>query len=116
MRIREAVLSDVRAIAKVNVDTWRSAYQGLIPDVILDKMSYDNREELLKQFLEANEKKIFTYVAEDVYGMIIGYVMGGPKRFNNISYDGEIYAIYIFDKYQRKGIGRLLIREVAKTV
>lgn len=116
MRVRKAVLDDARAIAKINVDTWRSAYQGLIPDEILDKMSYDDREELVKQFLEADEKKIFTYVAEDISGLIAGYVMGGPERFNNPSYDGEIYAVYIQNEYQRRGIGRLLIREVAKSL
>jgi hypothetical protein len=32
VQIREATVADADGIARVHVDTWRSAYCGLIPD------------------------------------------------------------------------------------
>ena len=39
MRIRLARLDDAATIAKVYVETWRSAYAGLVPDDVLIGMS-----------------------------------------------------------------------------
>lgn len=47
--IREATLSDACGIAKVHVDTWRTAYKGIINDEFLNELSYDKREEIPKR-------------------------------------------------------------------
>ena len=39
MRIRVARLGDAAAVAKVYVETWRSAYAGLVPNKVLTGMS-----------------------------------------------------------------------------
>lgn len=39
MRIRVARLDDAAAVAEVYVETWRSAYAGLLPDKVLTGMS-----------------------------------------------------------------------------
>jgi hypothetical protein len=53
MLIRRATLEDAAAIARVRVDTWRTAYRGIVPDEFLDNMSYEGNEsrwaEMLKE-------------------------------------------------------------------
>lgn len=114
MIIREANISDALAIAKVNVDTWRTAYRGIVPDEHLAKLAYPDREKFVVDFLKKKDDKTFIFVAEKEPDQIVGYAAGGPERSGNALFQGEIYAIYIFQGYQHQGIGQLLIKEVVK--
>jgi hypothetical protein len=46
MRIREATIADVAAIAKVHAESWRTTYKGLLPDDYLANLTYEQREPL----------------------------------------------------------------------
>jgi ribosomal protein S18 acetylase RimI-like enzyme len=46
---------------------------------------------------------------------IIGFSNGGCSR-DNVEYDGELYAIYIYEKYQHRGIGKKLVQELVSTL
>ncbi|MEI2404675.1 GNAT family N-acetyltransferase [Niallia taxi] len=53
------------------------------------------------------------YVAENTKGKIVGFACGGKERSGEFAgYDGELYAIYILEKYQGQGIGRKLTEAV----
>ena len=56
----------------------------------------------------------FVYVAEDEDAQIIGFASGGPEREADPLYDGELYAIYLLQQNQRRGIGRQLTLTIAK--
>jgi ribosomal protein S18 acetylase RimI-like enzyme len=44
---------------------------------------------------------------------IIGFSSGGKERTGNYpGFEGEIYAIYILQEYQGKGIGRQLVKPI----
>lgn len=45
MRIRPATIDDAANMAKVRVDTWRSAYSGIIPAAHLESLSYEQTAE-----------------------------------------------------------------------
>jgi len=111
MRIREASLEDAPSIATVTVDTWKTAYRGIIDDNYLDNLSYKDREEGWKEFPFHNS---FVYVAEDEHNNIVGFAAAGPERDSNPVYAGELYAIYIYQSHQNKGIGSMLFRSVVK--
>ncbi|MEN9518982.1 MAG: hypothetical protein RLZZ381_1570 [Cyanobacteriota bacterium] len=115
MIIREATYSDVPAISKVHVDTWKTTYRGIVPDEHLANLSYERRENGWYQILNcASEDGNFTYIAEDEAGEIVGLVNGGLERTGDPVYRGELTAIYIRQSYQRKGIGRGFVRVVAE--
>lgn len=109
MNIRKATIGDSMGIAKVHVDSWISTYKGIVPKDYLDLLTYDKREVLWK-------KNIITdpvFVAEDYNGKIVGFSTGGKKRTKGFEdYDGELYAIYILDNYQGKGIGKALLKQI----
>jgi hypothetical protein len=44
MYIREATMTDVAAIARVHVESWRTTYKGLLPDDYLANLTYEQRE------------------------------------------------------------------------
>ncbi|ABO49127.1 GCN5-related N-acetyltransferase [Desulforamulus reducens MI-1] len=111
MKIREAHINDAPAISKVTVDTWKTAYRGIISDEYLNNLSYEEREKGWREFPFHNS---FIYVAENETQNIIGFAAAGPERTSNPVYSGELYAIYIYKDQQNKGIGSSLIRSVMK--
>jgi ribosomal protein S18 acetylase RimI-like enzyme len=112
MIIRKATSSDTPGIAKVQVDSWRSTYKGIIPNDFLDSLSYDKQEAKWNELIK--NRKTITFVAENPLKQIIGFATGGPERTGKYSYESELYAIYILKEYQRKGIGKQLIQGLIK--
>jgi GNAT superfamily N-acetyltransferase len=112
--IREARLEDAAAIARVHVDSWRSTYKGIVPDAHLAALSYERREQVWRDLLSNSNRASFVYVAEDEAGNVVGFACGGPEREGNPDYKGELYAIYLFARSQRRGLGRQLTQAVAR--
>ena len=112
--VREAKIADAPAIARVNVDTWRTAYRKIVPADYLAQLSYEKRERGWQETL-ANVKNTgdFICVAENDSGQIVGFAAGGGERSGKYVYQGELFAIYIWEEYQRQGIGRQLVGAVA---
>ncbi len=105
--IRKALPEDVKCIAKVHVDSWRSTYRGLVSDEYLSKLKYEDREKLWRSAFESKTR--FIWVVE-VDGQVVGFVSGGKERTGKYGYDGELYAIYLYEQYQCKGIGKELVK------
>ncbi len=110
MLIREAVLADAAAIAKVQVDTWRSAYRGIVPDERLEALSYEGAAERNRQRLGGGESGSFWLVA-DSGAEIVAFAFAGPAREQEAPGTGEVYGIYVLEAHQRRGIGRMLMEE-----
>lgn len=114
MIVRAANLNDVQAIARIHVDTWYTTYKGIIPDTYLSKLSYQQRESAWQKILDdTTHSNQFVYVAESNSGEIIGFADGGKERTGDRAYDGELYAIYVLEAYQRQGIGCKLALSIA---
>lgn len=111
MNIREANVNDAPAIAKVTVDTWRTAYRGIINDDYLNSLTYEEREKGWREFPFDNA---FVYVAENKAHKIVGFAAAGPERTSDLPYEGELYAIYIDQAFQNQGIGSKLFRSIVK--
>lgn len=64
MKIRIAKVSDAEGIAKVQVDTWKTAYNGIFPDEYLSKLSYNEKILPTKHWLENLEETTNVFVVE----------------------------------------------------
>ena len=113
--IRVAQIADATAIAGVHVESWRTTYAGIVPDDYLD--SIDVREWELRRHdqLANSEDRELSYVAADDE-RVVGWAGGGPERSGTKDYDGELYAIYLLEDYQRRGIGRQLTEAVVSSL
>jgi ribosomal protein S18 acetylase RimI-like enzyme len=109
MKIRKAVLADAGGIAKVHVDSWRTTYASIVPEEYLNNLTYKRREQLWKY----NIPKGAVFVAVNKENDIVGFSSGGGERDGGYpGYSGELYAIYILKEYQRKGLGKLLVKPI----
>ncbi|SFS49020.1 GNAT family N-acetyltransferase [Paenibacillus sp. 453mf] len=113
MIIRQAVFEDVKSIARVHVESWRTAYKGVIKDEVLAGLSVEQRMMSWESQLQPGHDQTAVYVAETEEGAIVGFASGGPSRTHSLPYKGELYAIYILDSYRRQGIGLLLMQSIA---
>ncbi len=114
MHVREANVPDATAIAKVQVESWRTTYTGVVPDEYLAQRSYEQHGQVWRNTLSTHGATEFVFVAQAEASNIIGFASGGPERSGNIVYKGELYAIYLLEGYQREGIGGQLVQTIAK--
>lgn len=110
--IRPATLADVAAIARVHVDAWRTTYPGIVPSSYLEQMTYSDYETRWQRWLSSKAQHHHVYVAEQA-GEVIGFANGGADRTQHPVYQGELYAVYILQGYQRQGYGRQLVGAIA---
>lgn len=114
MTVRPAMPADAMDIAYIHVDTWQNAYRGMIPDSYLDNLSLAQRGNWWTHVLTDPNNTSFLFVAGNEHGEPVGFVEGGPQRDENISYDGELYALYVLKEHQGKGLGRALLMATAE--
>lgn len=108
MIIRPARVEDAAGIAKVHIDSWRSTYQGKIPADYLASLSYETRTQTWRNWLYPPLPLIYHFVAQDETGQIVGFLSGGRIQEPDPIYQGELWAIYLLQEYQGRGIGRRL--------
>jgi hypothetical protein len=91
--IREANLADAAGIARVHVDTWRSAYAGIVPASYLAALSYEQKAKKHSEWLQRPVTGSKTFVADvGAAGGIVAFAEGGPERANNPVYKGELFG------------------------
>lgn len=113
MKVRKANLADVKEIAKVHVDSWKTTYRNILPEEFLMSLSYENREQLWVNVIPNGN----VFVAENDEGKIVGFSSGGKERSRKYKeYQGELSSIYILREYQGQGIGKLLVKPVIQEI
>ena len=107
MNIRPAMPEDAEALAKVHIDSWRSAYRGFVPEAFLAGLDYGRREDQFRSSIASNAREI--HVAEED-GTIQGFLSLGVCEDADVDHEstGEIRAIYLAPEFWRKGTGRFL--------
>ncbi len=101
-------------MARVHVDIWRSTYGGVVPKKHLAGLSYRDRESKWFEILTTGSPKTSNFVAETGGGDVVGFADGGPDRGGDRTYRGELYAAYLLERFQRRGVGRRFVSAVAQ--
>lgn len=107
--IRAAVMEDASAIAHVHVESWRSTYAGIVPWAYLSSLDEELRATLWREWLAG---ETVTLVAE-WDGRVVGFAHGGKNREPVEKCDAELYAIYLLQEAQKRGIGAALLQGMA---
>ena len=111
--IRKARLEDAAGLARVQVDSYRTAYAGIFPQSYLDAFTYEEQEGDWRDLLSWGGDEVL-YVAEFGSGEIVGYALGRPGPCAIQPYDGELVAWHVRRPFQGQGVGRRLVAAVAE--
>jgi GNAT superfamily N-acetyltransferase len=109
--IRSAVPADVDGIVNVHIAAWRTTYPGLMPAEVLAQLSFERRKEWWQRNLEEHPQNVI--VAEEVHE-IVGFANFGLEHEKDPVFLGELYSLYLLEKHQRKGLGRLLVKAASE--
>jgi ribosomal protein S18 acetylase RimI-like enzyme len=109
MKIREATPKDCLAVARIQVDTWRSTYTGIISTQYLDQLSVPRSSQYWESAIIRAEPKKFLLIIENE-GIPRGFLAGGPHRTSMDEYPGEVYALYVEKMYQRSSMGEAIFK------
>jgi GNAT superfamily N-acetyltransferase len=112
-QIHKAQIDNCAGLARVQVDSYRTAYAGLLPEDYLARLTYEEQEQDWRDWLATRPDDIL-HVAESNSGEIMGYALGRPGLSKIAPYDSELLALHVRDISQRHGIGKQLIAAVAK--
>lgn len=113
--IRDATVDDVAGIAKVRVETWRAAYDGLVPQEILDRMDIERETARRMEHwddMHADARCHDLVAVAD--GEVVGWAMCGPARDADAPATGEVYAIYAHASRWSRGVGNALLLELER--
>lgn len=110
---RLAVPADVVRLADVQLRSILVAYRGAHPDEYLADLpdQLREREAGWRERVSSHPEEP-VLVAEVPPIGIVGYVVGGATRKPSFGYDGELISLYLLPEYQRRGIGRELVRRM----
>jgi len=115
MNIRRATVEDCRELAQIQVDSYRRAYAGIFPQAYLDAFTYEEQEQDWRDLL-TSETEDSLYVAEACSGELVGYALGRPGVAEVAPYDSELVALHIRRPFQGQGVGRELVRAMARAL
>ena len=104
--IRPARPADARAIARLDVETWRTTYAGMLSTSYLLGLSERRRELGWRGVILREPRDV--RVAVEAEGAIVGFGSCGPNRGDRF-FSGEVFTLYVAPDWQNQGIGRRLL-------
>jgi GNAT superfamily N-acetyltransferase len=112
--VRPATAADGDAIGRVQVETWRAAYAGLMPAGAIAAFDVEARQAMWRDGLAREPRPgSATFVAEA--GGVVGFASVGAAR-DEADGVGELYAIYVASASWGTGAGRALIEHAEEAL
>ena len=110
IEIRRAKPSDAMAVASTHDEAWRTTYQGIIPGNELDRLISRRGPEWWDSAIRKGSRISLMQFGDN----IAGYANYGRNRARSLTYEGEIYELYLRPEYQGLGFGRRLFTAARK--
>ncbi|MEM6992076.1 MAG: GNAT family N-acetyltransferase [Myxococcota bacterium] len=106
--VRRAVPQDAARLGRVRAASWRDAYDGILPDAELRKLSATRSAQRLRDAMRSRRGQV-VYTVHSPSEYPFGYAWGGPQPDPAFAFGGEIYEMYLDPGHQRRGAGRQLL-------
>ena len=103
---RDAVATDIPALAELHVTTWNATYNTTRGPTVETRASQWN------QVFAKPVRRDFVLVLEDRSGRLIGFAWGKPS--DSGEFEGNLSKIYLRWEYHGLGLGRRMMAETAR--
>jgi GNAT superfamily N-acetyltransferase len=114
IQIRDGGVGDAAGVARVRIETWRSAYRDLMPAAVLAGMDLEKdilrQQEYLAHPVPERHLFVAEKISEETRPEVIGFCGVGVNREPDPAYSGELYAIYVLPDFQGQGVGKRLVQ------
>ncbi|MEO5772642.1 MAG: GNAT family N-acetyltransferase [Sphingomicrobium sp.] len=120
LHLRDAELRDAAVIAQLHVSSWRTTYNRILPDALLNGISVGDRSEMWRAVISgASGEADTTVIVAESGNKVVGFGACGSQRDATLrerGFDAEVGAIYVLRAEQRTGIGQRLMALMAQTL
>jgi ribosomal protein S18 acetylase RimI-like enzyme len=106
-RVRPAILADAAAIGRIEVESWRTSYAGILPDALLVGLKSGERQRIWARTIARQPDDVA--VGTDASGRVQGFATCGTAREATGRFAGEVFTLYVAPDYQGNGLGRDLL-------
>ena len=113
MAVRAARAGDAAAVSRVHQESWRTTYGGILPAAVIAEEAGRKSEAIWRHRLTSPAPGYATWIAESG-STIVGFASCGAARHRLEGLEAEVYAIYVLQEHQRRGIGAALLAECAR--
>ena len=114
--VRLAGPADADEIGRIQVETWRAAYTGLMPDEAIAEFDVAARQRMWREGLARTPRPgSATFVVVDS-GEVVGFASVGASRGDDAELEAELYAIYLHPSRWDRGIGRALLQRAEESM
>jgi GNAT superfamily N-acetyltransferase len=112
--VRPATVEDADEIGRVQVETWRAAYSGLMPEEAVAAFDVEARRQMWRDGLAREPRPGSATFVADADGGIVGFAsLGAAREEDGV---GELYAIYVASGSWGTGAGRALIERAEEAL
>lgn len=102
--IREAIESDIPAIAAVHIESWLQTYGDIFPSEFLASKTLEQR---IAGWRDRYARSGCLLLVSETEGRVCGFLHVGPPFVQDEANDAvELYTIYILTPAKRSGLGR----------
>jgi GNAT superfamily N-acetyltransferase len=105
--VRPATAADADAIGRIQVETWTTAYAGLLPQEAIDAFDVTARQTMWREGLSRTPRPGSATFVAVVADEVVGFATVGASHSEDGA--GELYAIYVRPSSWGTGVGRALI-------
>ena len=106
LQTRPAREEDVRAIAELHVRSWQFGHQRLVPKVVVDPVSVEEREARWEERLKGGASSDDTILVADRDGEVVGSASAGPTHDRSTEAGvAEIYELFVHTEAIGTGVG-----------
>jgi GNAT superfamily N-acetyltransferase len=116
--VRVAGVDDAAAVARIQVESWRERYDGLLPIELIDAMDIDDFTERWRASLhrpgDARNRVLVALDGDAVRGFAVTGPATDPDA-DSIA-DGEIAELTVEAAHRRQGHGSRLLQAAAETL
>ena len=106
LNVRPATQRDVKTISELHVNSFTSAYQGILPDDYLRSQTVDKKQSFWRDAVEYGEPQLLVALDGDKMVGFVGFDRSRDHKTPPTT--GEIWAIYVVPSYWGQGAGLAL--------
>jgi ribosomal protein S18 acetylase RimI-like enzyme len=110
--LRDVRVGDAEALAHILITANDAAFRGRVPDHCLTFTEAESADNWRRTLVGGMPPEEIFVVAEMAGGSPVGYAWGGPH--DDPGFRGELRQIAVIPSAQGNGIGRCLVRHVAR--
>lgn len=113
LRVRPARVDDAAEMARVNVQSWRETYRGLMADDVLDDPALPSlRERFWTDILTDERYRANRVAVAERGGEMIGIAMAAPTEGDDARWAMRLYVLYVVAVEHGSGAGGELLDAV----